>query len=122
MTDEKKLKFTCQECGAHEIGYENFVKCTSPVWLQENNNVEYGQSVMDDKEPFFSRDCFICLNCKASIEYRGLKIETEKQLIDYLSMDPDVREEEEKKYAEYIDAQIYDQEQTEEEQSLMDPY
>lgn len=119
MTDEKKLQFTCRKCGAHELGYQKYAKCIAPVSLQENGHMEYGPSEIDEDDYLCAEDGFICLNCKALVEHCGWRVETEKQLIDYLTMDPDVREKEEAEYGDCIDAEIHDQEQKEEEQAAV---
>jgi hypothetical protein len=45
-------------------------------------------------------------------------MKTEKQLINYLTMDAEVREKEEREHWEYIDAQIFEQEQEEEQAAV----
>ena len=50
MCDDKKLQFTCQECGAHELGYQKYAKCIAPVSLKENGGVEYGCSEIDEND------------------------------------------------------------------------
>jgi len=117
MCDNKKLQFTCRDCGAHELGYQKYAKCIAPVTLQENDHMEYGHSEIDEDDYLCAEDGFICLNCKALVEHCGWRVETEKQLIDYLTMDREVREKEEKEYGELMSAQIDAQEQREEEQA-----
>ncbi len=94
MCDDKKLQFTCRECGAHELGYQKYAKCIAPVSLQENGNVEYGSSVVDEDDYLCGDEGFICLNCETPLEHLGYRRETEKQLIDYLTMAPQVHGEE----------------------------
>ena len=79
--------------------------------------MEYGHSEIDEDGYLCAEDGFICLNCKALVEHCGWRVETEKQLIDYLTMDREVREKEEKEYGELMSAQIDAQEQREEEQA-----
>ena len=119
MCDDKKLQFTCQECGAHELGYQKYAKCIAPVSLKENGGVEYGCSEIDENDYLCAEDGFICMNCEAFVEHCGWRIETENQLIDYLTMDPQVREQEEKEYEGYVDAEVCAQEQKEEEQAAV---
>jgi len=117
MSKNENVKFTCRECGAHELGYQKYAKCINPVSLQENGHMEYGISVIDEDDYLCADNCFICLNCKSFVEHCGFRKETEQQLRDYLSMNSDVRKKEEMEHGEYIDGQIYAQEQKEEEQS-----
>ncbi len=119
MCDDKKLQFTCRKCGAHELGYQKYAKCIAPVSLQENGHMEYGPSEIDEDDYLCAEDGYICLKCGSFVEHRGWRVETEKQLIDYLIMNPDVREQEEKEYGEVMSAQISAQEQKEEEQAAV---
>jgi len=59
---------------------------------------------------------FVCGSCGSLVEHCGIRMETEKQLIDYLTMDPDLREKEQAEYDELLDAQVSAQEQKEKEQ------
>ncbi len=95
MCDDKKLQFTCRECGTHELGYQKYTKCMTPVSLQGNGHTEYGSSVIDETDYLCDDEGFVCLNCQAPLEHAGYLIKTEKELIDYLTMDPQVREEKE---------------------------
>jgi len=119
MSNNKNVEFTCRECGAHELGYQKYAKCTNPVFLQENGNMEYGISQYDEDDYLCADDCFICLNCKSFVEYCGFRIETEKQLLDYLAMAPQIREKEEMEHKALMSDQIYAQEQKEKEQADM---
>ncbi len=47
-------------------------------------------------------------------------METEQQLIDYLTMDPSDRQQQQQEYDELLDAQICAQEQKDKEQALCD--
>ena len=112
------LQFTCVKCGSHELGYQKYVKCIAPVKLQQNGHVEYGLSEFDEDDYICADDYFMCLNCGKAVEHCGWEMKTEKELIDYLNIDPNIRKKEEKEHEEYIAAVISDQEQ--ERQALLD--
>lgn len=118
MNKTDNLQFTCRKCGSHELGYHKYVKCITPVSIQETGQMEYGPSNCDEDDYICADNCFICQNCKAFVSHCGWKMETEKELIDYLNMDPKVREKEEKEHGEHISAVISAQEQ--ERQALLD--
>ena len=111
MNKPNKIQFTCRECGSHELGYHKYAKCITPVTLQEKGHLEYGLSEIDENDYLCADNCFICLNCKAFVSHCGYKMEIERELIDYLNMDVNIRKKEEKEYEEYIAAVISDQEQ-----------
>ncbi len=107
MCEKKDLQFTCRECGTHELGYQKYAKCIAPVSLQENGHTEYGQSIFDEDNYLTILNGFICKVCGTLIEHCGFRIQTEKELIDYLSMDPDVRQQQQQEYEELMSDQSY---------------
>ncbi len=107
MNEKKKLQFTCRECGAHELGYQKHTKCMTPVSLSENGHMEYGQSIFDEDDYLTILNGFACTSCGSLIEHCGIRIQTEKELIDYLSMDPDVRQQQQSEYEELLSDQSY---------------
>jgi hypothetical protein len=118
MCNKKELQFTCQKCGDHELSYQKYAKCLTPVTVKNNNNLEYGQSVIDEDDYLAIQNGFICGSCGSLVEHRGIRMETEKQLISYMTLDPGVRENEQAEYEELIDAQVSDQEQKEKELAM----
>lgn len=119
MSSIKNVKFECRECGGGELGYQKYVKCMTPVTIKNDNNLEYGQSVIDEDDYLATLNGFSCSACETLIEHCGVRVETEKELLDYLTMDPDVREKELAEYEELLDAQISAQEQKEKELANM---
>ena len=109
----KKLVFNCRECGSNKLAYHKYAKCITPAKLQEYNNIEYGLSRIDEDDYICCDNCFICLNCEGFVEHRGFRMETEKDLLDYLTMDPAIRKQEQKEYEEHLIAQAHEQEQNE---------
>ncbi len=86
-----KFRFECQICGGDELGYQKYVKCITPVSLQDNGHMEYAPSLFDEDDYIFGDNTFICMSCKAYIVHCGYLMESEKDLLDYLGLDPDVR-------------------------------
>ena len=116
----EKVKFTCQNCGDHELGYQKFVKCVAPVLLQGNGHIEYGLSVVDEDDYLCVGNTFICNSCGSLVEHCDIRMETEKELIDYLTMEPFDRLHQQQDHQELIDAQISAQEQKEKEMAMHD--
>ncbi len=109
MCEKKELQFECRECGAHELGYQKYAKCIAPVSLQENGHMEYGISQYDEDDYMAILNGFACRSCGSLVEHCGFRMETEKELSDYLSMDPDVRQQQQSEYDECVDAQSSEQ-------------
>ena len=113
--DYKDLKFECRKCGSHELGHQKYVKCVMPVSVKEDGLMEYGPSEIDEDDYLAPLSGFACKSCGRLIEHSGVRLETEKQLIDYLAMEPFSRQRQQQQHQELIDAQIYAQEQKEKE-------
>ena len=108
MKVKSKIKFECRECGSHELGYQKYVKCLTPVSINDNGQMEYGLSEIDEDDYLCADNCFICMNCKGTIEHGGYRFEIEKDLLNYLTMDPDVRENEQQDYIKNLTAMFDD--------------
>jgi len=48
------------------------------------------------------------MNCKGTVEHCGYRFETEKDLLDYLTMDPVVRDKEQQEYEKNLAAMMAD--------------
>jgi F0F1-type ATP synthase epsilon subunit len=120
MVTSNGIKFECRQCGGNELGYQKYAKCMTPVSLLENGHVEYNQSIIDEDDYLAILNGFACRSCGSLIEHCGLRIQTEKELIDYLSMDHDVRQQQQSEYEEHMSAQSDEQERKEIEQALCD--
>ncbi len=110
MCEKKELQFTCHECGANDMRYHKYVKFMTPVSLQENGHMEYGISQYDEDDSLAILNGFACRVCGSLVEHCGFRMETERQLIDYLTMDPQVREQQQSEHDELVDAKSSEQE------------
>lgn len=119
MSSIENVRFTCQKCGADKLSYQKYAKCKTPVLLQENGHIEYGQSVIDEDDYLATLNGFSCSACETLIEHCGVRVETEKELLDYLSMEPFDRQHQQQEYDEILGAQISAQEQKEKELANM---
>ena len=108
MLENKNVEFTCRECGAHELGYQKYVKCVTPAFLnvKENGHIEYGQSVIDEDDYLDTLKAFACRSCGRLIEHCDYRMETERELLNYFAMDPIVREKEEMEYKAFMSTPI----------------
>ena len=105
MKQIKKVEFVCSNCGSNKLGYKKYVKCITPVSLQENGQFEYSQSNIDEDDYIWADNGFICLDCESFVEHCGCRFETEKEFCDYLTMDPELREKQQNDYDEQLNAQ-----------------
>lgn len=108
-----KVKFKCSKCRSNRLGYQKYVKCITPVSVQKNGQLEYGLSEIDEDDYLAAFNGFCCLDCEHLVMHCGVRIETERDLLDYLTMDPEVRSKEQKEYEEIIAAYAAEQDQQE---------
>ena len=111
MVTINEIKFECRQCGGNELGYLKYVKCTTPVLLKENGHVEYNQAIINEDDYLATLNGFACKTCGSLIEHCGVRLETEKQLIDYLTMEPFDRQHQQQEHEELVEAQMFAQEQ-----------
>ena len=108
MSVKNMVKFECRECGSNGLGYQKYVKCLTPVTIKDDGQMEYGLSEIDEDDYLYAENCFICMNCKGTVEHCGYKFETERELFNYLTIDPEVRDREQQKYLKNLTAMFDD--------------
>ena len=106
MNLEKEVKFECRVCGSHELGYQKYVKCVTPVTINDDGQMEYGLPEIDKDDYLCTENCFICMKCKTPVEHCECRFTTEADLLDYLSMGPAVRDKEHQTYIENLNAML----------------
>lgn len=94
----KKLIFTCRFCGSHHMGYQKYVLCINPAFLQEDGTIIKEDPQFDEEDYLSTCNGYICLDCMRLIEHCGCRIETDAELETYLSLDPQEREKQQKEY------------------------
>lgn len=98
--------FKCRDCGSTNLGYQKWVEAVMPVQIHEDGHIEYHQAVIDEDNDLGGVCGFICMDCKDELSFCGCRIQTEEELISYLTLDPADREEQEKEYQETLEAEI----------------
>ena len=111
MKVNKQIKFECPSCGCNELAYQVYAKCITKIDLKENGIIEYGQSKFNPDDYLCAENTFLCTYCETYVEHCGHRMETEKELLDYLTMDPEVRAKEQQEHADYVEAVADEQEQ-----------
>ncbi len=105
------VKFLCQKCKSSKLGYEKWVNCRIPVIIHQNEHIEYDKAIIDEDNELGASSRFICQDYGTPLSHRGCYLETEKDLIDLLTMDPDKRKQEEKEYQELLNEEARQEEQ-----------
>ena len=106
--------YKCKKCGCSELDYEKWINCRLPVSEQNDGHIEYGSSQIDEENELVALSGFVCRDCGHRLSYRGCNIETERELLDYLSIDKEIREENEKLYEQCLAELAHDEEIEEE--------
>ncbi len=102
MSLNKNTQFECEKCGSNKLGYQKGVLCVSPVIIQSDNQAEYCQFKMGEDDDSCFENSFLCMDCNNLVSHCGGRMETEEQLIAYLSMDHDLRNTERAEYEEFL--------------------
>ena len=105
--------FKCVRCGSKELAYQKYAKHVSPVNLQKGSLVyEEGRTNEDDHLPV---ECgYICRECGLPVRHAGRWLQSEDELITYLTADPEILAEEERLYEAYAAAMAEEQDTEEE--------
>jgi len=106
MTLSNLVKFECGECGSRELGYQKYAKCVTPATIKDDGQMEYGLSEFDEDDYLYANNGFICMNCKGPVKHCGFRFETERQLLNYLAIDPVQRDKEQQEYVKDLDARM----------------
>ena len=107
-------EFSCKKCGSNELTYQNYVLNTVEVNISDNI-LHYEASKIDEKDTVHTGFGFICRKCNQPVFYLDTWLTTEEELLKYLSTDPIIIAEEERKFEEYVKEEIRQQEENERE-------
>ena len=106
-------KFKCKKCGCEEVAYQKYVKCVSHIKLENESLVyEEGQVSEDDHLPV--EYGYICRECGLPVRHAGRWLQSEDELMTYLTRDPQILAEEERLYEAYAAAMAEEQDTEEE--------
>lgn len=78
-------KFVCKECGSGELAFHAYVKCLIPVVLKEDRSLEYLESVVDSDDYIQNTGYFCCFHCGSHVGDHTNHLQTEQELLEYLS-------------------------------------
>ena len=101
----KLSNFTCQKCSSNQLSFEKWIQSREEVVFHPNRHIEYCQAEVNEEKDLGGMSGFVCGTCGNKLCYLGCRIETEKELIDWLCLDPQERQEREKEYQECLDVQ-----------------
>ncbi len=91
-------KFACQKCGSPELSFEKWIKCKIPVVFLDNDHIEYDPAEINEEIELCALSKYACKNCGQNLSFCGENIETEKDLIDFLSLDAEEKRKQEEMY------------------------
>lgn len=106
MSLNKKVKFECKECESDKLAYQKYSKSVIPVELKKDGTIYYSDPDIDDDDYLAVSNGFCCKNCGHMLKHCGCNMETEEELLAYLTMDPEVSNKEQADYEECLRAQI----------------
>ena len=109
-------KFECKKCGCKDLAYHKYVKCVGDVNM-DNGNCVYEISIVDEDD-YLPAECgYVCQECGHPLRHWGRWIETEDELMRYLTADPEILAEEERQYEEH-EAAVAEELEKEEQENI----
>ena len=110
------IKFNCQKCKSSKLSYQKYVSSEAPLTFNPNDFISYEQPQINEEDEAVGLSGYICGTCGHPLYHCGFRIETEKELIDLLTMDPDKRQEQEKLYQDSEEETARQEEQREQDE------
>ena len=111
--------FKCKNCSSTNLAYQKYVRSDTPIEIKDDGTVYYCSPVINDDDYLAVSNGFFCRDCGYMLEHSGCRMETEKDLLDYLTMDPEVRNKEQAEYEDQLAAMNDEQEAQQLEQDVM---
>lgn len=99
------INFKCERCGSSKLAYRKFVSCITPIQILEDETIYYSPSIINEDHSLGVNYGFCCADCGTMIYHRNDPLETEGELMWYLSLSEDERQRQENEYFEQIRAQ-----------------
>lgn len=79
-------KFCCTKCGSENLIYEKYVKCKTPVDIQDDGTIVYLQSIIDEDDSLPTCYGFYCADCGQAVIFKADIVKSETELKEMLSM------------------------------------
>jgi len=93
-------QFTCQHCKSKKLAYRTYAKSTWPIQILEDGTLYHQEPVIDMDDFLPAEFGFCCGDCGQLIVFCGQNLETEQDLINYLSLSVDHRNQLQSEYDE----------------------
>jgi len=77
-------KFRCHHCGSNKLAYTEYVRHLIPVEPDQNGNYVYLYPVTDEDDSVVTEQGYCCRECGQMLQHHTLRIQTEKELLNYL--------------------------------------
>lgn len=106
-------KFKCENCGSTELIYQKYVRCITPVQIQDDGTLYYGLPEPDESDEIGAAYGFCCGYCGEMVEHCGFIMQTEHDLISYLKLSEEERQTQQSEYDQFeeLKAQSMEEEQ-----------
>ena len=105
--------FKCKKCGSGKLAYQKYARHVSPVNVQNGSLIyEEGRTNEDDHLP--AEFGYVCRECSLPVRHAGRWLQSEEELITYLTADPQILAEDERVYEAYATAMAEEQDTEEE--------
>ena len=77
--------FKCKECGSGGLAFSRYAKCLIPVVITNDGQLEFLEAVVNSDDYIDDEDYFCCFECGSRVGDHTDHLQTEQELLDYLS-------------------------------------
>ena len=85
-------KFNCKKCKSDKLAYEKFVRCKTPIEINEDGAIVYHDSEIDEDDTIATGDRFCCAKCGHAVLFKADYVKTEDGLKYMLSLSYEERQ------------------------------
>lgn len=102
---EEFNEFICRRCGDNRLTYQKWVSCNEAIIIHGNGHIEYCHEVINPNNELGACNGYRCQNCGHALSYYGSLIANERDLVMYLTLSQEERDEDEQLYREMLNEQ-----------------
>jgi len=103
-------QFQCLYCSSHEVEFEKWINSRQKVTVHPDGRIEKGPQRLDANNSLGAQYGYVCKKCGRSVHLGPDEIQTEEELKDYLTMDPEVIRAENESYLDQIREAAWEEE------------
>lgn len=85
-------EYRCKKCGSSKLAYKKYVRCKTPIEIQEDGTFVYLASIINEDDYIFAEFGFCCADCDEAIVFKTDLVQSEAELKYMLNLPEEERE------------------------------